>query len=74
MSGTGGADKQGAKGSTAESKVEVRKKFNLLAACQKNRLEYGWALVVEYKDNELASDEDDVKRIKRLRRQWLQRH
>ena len=74
MPGTGRANKQGAKGSIADSKVEARKKFNLLAACQKNKTECGQALVVEYEDNRLISDEDDVKRVKRLRSQWLQRH
>ena len=62
------------KGSTVESKVEARKKFNLLAACQEDRSQYGWALVLKYEDKELASNEDDVKREKKLRRQWLQRH
>ena len=56
------------------NQVEATIKFNLLAACQKDRAEHGWALVIKYEDNELASDEDDVKRVKRLRRQWLQRH
>ena len=36
-----------------------------MAACQKDRSEYRWTLVVEYEDNKLASDEDNVKRIEK---------
>ena len=42
------------------------KGLTLLEACQKDRSEYVWTLVVEYEDNELlASDKDNVKRIEK---------
>ena len=41
------------------------KKSNFLAACQIDRLMYGWTLVVEYEDNKLTKDEDNVKRIEK---------
>ena len=41
------------------------KSLTFLAACQKDRLEYGWTLRVKYEDNELASDKDNVKRIEK---------
>ena len=53
-----------------KAKVKLQKGRNLLAACQKrikltDRSEYGWTLVDEYEDDELASDEEDAKRIEK---------
>ena len=52
------------------AKQELQKGLELLAGCQKrikmaDRSEYGWAVVDEYEDNELASDEDDAKKIEK---------
>ena len=53
-----------------KAKDELEKGLSLLASRQKriklaDRSEYGWAVVDEYEDDELASDEDDAKRIEK---------
>ena len=52
------------------AKEELQKGLTLLADRQKriklaDRSEYGWALVDEYEDDELASDDNDAKRIEK---------
>ena len=52
------------------AKEELQKDLTLLADRQKriklaDRSEYGWALVDEYEDDELASDDNDAKRIEK---------
>ena len=52
------------------AKEELQKGLTLLADHQKriklvDRSEYGWALVDEYEDDELASDDNDAKRIEK---------
>ena len=61
-----------------KTKDELGKGLKLLAGRQKrirlaDRSEYQWAVVDKYEDYELALDEDDTKRKRRLRRQWLRR-
>ena len=53
-----------------KAKDELGKGLMLLAGRQKriklaDRSEYGWAVIDEYEDDELASDEDDAKRIEK---------
>ena len=63
----------GQKESLEKAKEELQKGLVLLAGRQKrikmaDRSEYGWAVVDEYEDDELASDEDDAKKIEKAER------
>ena len=56
-----------------KARDELDKGLTLLAGCQKriklaDCSEYGWAVVDEYEDDELASDEDDAKRIEKAKK------
>ena len=63
----------GQKKSLEKAKKELQKGLVLLAGRQKrikmaDRSEFGWAAVDEYKDDELASDEDDAKKMEKAER------
>ena len=63
------------KESLKKVKQKLQKGLVLLAGCQKrikmaHCSKLGWAVVDEYEDDELASDENDAKKIEKARGWW----